>query len=106
MKKDTTASIGKFHKCWIVALLFMCLYFREVFNKIAAEEIDLFKAEESDDFEIPGFGTSTSSYDDVIKLTMLPALTINSNYYRHSGCSYFLWILAKFLDKEIVCLDG
>jgi hypothetical protein len=69
MKKDTTASIGKFHKCWIVALLFMCLYFREVFNKIAAEEIDLFKAEESDDFEIPGFGTSTSSYDDVIKLT-------------------------------------
>ncbi|XP_059472105.1 dnaJ homolog subfamily C member 21 [Neocloeon triangulifer] len=41
--------------------------YREVFNKIAAEEIDLYREEESDsEFEIPGFGTSTSSYEDVV----------------------------------------
>jgi hypothetical protein len=53
------------------------MHFREVFNKIAAEEIELFKQEESDnDFEIPGFGTSTSSYDEVMKLIFICAIAI------------------------------
>ncbi|CAB3368296.1 Hypothetical predicted protein [Cloeon dipterum] len=41
--------------------------YREVFNKIAAEEIDIYREEESDsEFEIPGFGTSTSDYEEVV----------------------------------------
>jgi hypothetical protein len=66
MKKDTIASTGEF-KILDCLIFNPRIYFREVFNKIAAEEIELFREEESDnEFEIPEFGTSTSSYDDVI----------------------------------------
>lgn len=43
---------------------FLLMFGRELFNKIAAEDME-FAHDEDSDFEIPEFGNATSDYEEV-----------------------------------------
>jgi hypothetical protein len=69
MRRVFTRFTGEFvfYGLCICETIFSC---REVFNKIAAEEVEFYREEESDnEFEIPSFGTSSCDYEKVSKKT-------------------------------------